>query len=311
MMPGYGTFPAPFIKGMLDYGRAARDCQPYVEQALRIGYRHIDTAFTYRNQDLVGAAIRHCAISRGEVFVTSKLHPDDNTYENAQSRIQEAIALIWGDQSPAHDRFLDAFLLHYPGRRNPVAAWKALLEARDRGLVKHAGVSNFEIWHLQKLRKFTGVYPEINQVEFHPLIYWEQRDLLKFCKHEGIAVEGYSPLAQGAVFHAPELETIAAAYKTSPGRVVLRWCMQHGVRPIVGTRSFQHLTANGGVYTFALSGEHMSQLDSLGCRRPVKVSLKWHWNPKTAPFGSSGWKSAARAFLRRIKRVFRSFIFSI
>lgn len=148
-MPGYGTFPAPFVRA-LGCEKAARLAQAAVEQALACGYRHLDTAFAYRNQDLVGTAVRAQRVSRAEVYVTSKLHPYNNTYTEALARIGEAIRLIWGEGATGTKPYLDAFLIHYPGFGNPVAAWKGLLEARAQGLLKHAGVSNFEVCHLQE-----------------------------------------------------------------------------------------------------------------------------------------------------------------
>lgn len=302
LMPGYGTFPAPFASTALDYHQAARCSQSHVEEALAIGYRHLDTAFTYQNQDLVGAAIKVRGIARQEVFVTSKLHPNNNDYRAATSKIREAIQLIWGKDASGSAHYLDAFLLHYPGLRNPVAAWKALIDARKQGLVRQVGVSNFEIRHLKKLREATGEYPAINQIELHPYLYVEQKELLEFCRRQDIAVEGYSPLAEGQVLDDPVLRTMAEDHGTSPARIVLRWCMQHGVRPIVGTRNRAHMQMNAEPYTFSLSDHQLLLIDSLGNTKTVRVSLKWDWNPKSAPLGCSNFDSTLRRFLLRILR---------
>lgn len=300
--PGYGTFPYPFAASRLDYERAARGTQPHVEQALRIGYRHIDTAFTYGNQDLVGGAIRASGLSRQAVFVTSKLHPNNNTYPDAAQKIDEAISLLWGAALAPADRYLDAFLLHYPGQRQPLAAWKALTEARAAGRVRHVGVSNFDIPHLEQMRAARVMLPEINQIEFHPLLFHEQKELLAYCVAHRIAVEGYSPLAEGAVLHVPLVQRLAAIHHTTPARIALKWCLQHGVRPIVGTRNPEHLHSNFEPYLFSLAAEEMHQLDALGAAQTVKVSLKWNWNPKTAPFGTSGLYHATRSLLHRTAR---------
>ena len=304
-MPGYGTFPAPFAGSTLTYVQTARSAQKHIEQALSAGYRHIDTAFTYRNQDLVGAAVRALGILRQDVFVTSKLHPNNNTYDDALLKVQEAIRLIWAEAPGRGDHYLDAFLIHYPGLRDPLAAWRGLLQARSQGWVKHAGVSNFEIGHLQKLREMSGQYPELNQIEFHPYLYPEQRVLLEFCKAKGIVVEGYSPLAEGEVLKDPDLGMIAQRHQTTCARVALKWCMQHGVRPIVGTRNFAHLKANAAPYDFALSRSEMAQLDSIGCRKTTRVSLKWGWDPQTAPLGASKLRSSASTLMRCLGRVLR------
>jgi 2,5-diketo-D-gluconate reductase A len=302
-LPGYGTFPAPFVR-TLGYEQAARSAQEAVEQALACGYRHLDTAFAYRNQDLLGAAVRAQRLSRAEVFVTSKLHPYNNTHAEALVRIDEAIRLIWGEGAAGTKPYLDAFLIHYPGFGNPVEAWKALLEARTRGLLKHAGVSNFEIGHLQKLHESCGHYPELNQIELHPYIYLEQKELIGFCKAKGIAVEGYCPLAEGQVLDDPELRVIAAAHDTSAAKVALRWCMQHGVRPIVGSRNPSHIKANAEGGGLNLSPEEMNKIDRLSSSRTVRVSLKWHWNPRTAPLGGPNPNSVVRGLLRRCASLF-------
>jgi diketogulonate reductase-like aldo/keto reductase len=310
-MPGYGTFPAPFASTAFNYRQAARSSQSHVEEALAIGYRHLDTAFTYQNQDLVGAAVKARGIPRREIFVTSKLHPNNNDYHGASSKIQEAIRLIWGEDASESDRYLDAFLLHYPGLRKPIEAWKALIDARKQGLVRHTGVSNFEIRHLEKLREATGEYPAINQIELHPYIYVEQKELLEYCRRRDIAVEGYSPLAEGQVLADPGLQTIAVEHGTSPARIVLRWCMQHGVRPIVGTRNRAHMHRNAEPYTFSLTDNQMLLIDSIGNTKTVRVSLKWDWNPKSAPLGGSDLNSSLSRFLHRIRRGIKEVIKTI
>jgi diketogulonate reductase-like aldo/keto reductase len=297
-MPGYGTFPAPFVS-TLGYEKAARLAQEAVEQALVCGYRHLDTAFAYRNQDLVGAAVRAQGLGRSEVFVTSKLHPYNNTHAEALDRINEAVRVVWGEGGAGTQRYMDAFLIHYPGFGDPVAAWKGVLEARTQGSVKHAGVSNFEIGHVEKLHAGSGQYPEINQIELHPYIYREQTELIAFCQTKGIALEGYCPLAEGEVLEDPELRTIAQMRKTSVASVALRWCMQHGVRPIVGTRNASHIEANAEAGAVQLSQEEMARIDRLSSSKTVRVSLRWHWNPKTAPLGGPIPNGKLQTLLRR------------
>ena len=298
-LPGYGTFPAPFVQA-LGYENAARHAQSAIEQALIVGYRHFDTAFAYRNQDLVGAAVRTQGVSRAEVFVTSKLHPYNNSQSEALSRTKESIRLIWGDEAAAPEKaYLDAFLIHYPAFGNPIGAWKGLVEAREQGLARHIGVSNFEIHHLELLYKATGVCPELNQIEFHPYIFLEQRELAAFCRKQAIALEGYCPLAEGAVLSDPEMIAIAAAHHTTPAAVALRWCMQHGIRPIVGSRNPSHIRANAVLLELRLSDEEMNRIDSLSSKTSLRVSLNWHWNAKTAPLGGPIPRQPVRRLLKR------------
>ncbi len=304
-MPGYGTFPAPFATAGVTIMDAARASQPHIEQALSLGYRHLDTAFSYRNQDLVGAAVRAAGVPRQEVFITSKLHPNDNTHRRALFRIQEALRLMWNTAPTETDGYLDAFLLHYPGWKDPLGAWQGLLDARARGWLRHAGVSNFEIRHLDKLRRVSGQYPEINQIEFHPYLYLAQKELLEFCQANSIAVEGYSPLTEGAVLSQPELQALAQKHRTSPARVALKWSIQHGVRPIVGSRNPGHLKENAEDYAFTLSPDEMARLDALSATRPVRVSLQWGWNPATAPLGTSRLRTLAVRLVERVAQATR------
>lgn len=299
-MPAYGTYPAPFVSRQNSYRKVARASQKSVEEALLCGYRHIDTAYTYHNQDLVGAAIRAAGVARSDVFVTSKLHPDANSYSVGLWKIKEAIRLIFGSNPASPEAYLDCFLVHFPGRGNPLGAWDALRKARDMGQVRHIGVSNFEIRHLKRLRDYCGEYPEVNQIEFHPLIYCGQKDLLQFCTEKGIAVEGYSPLAQTLALQNPTVHRIAEIHHETPARIVLQWSMQHAVLPIVGSRNQAHLHANAAPYHFTLAEEEMTKLDSLGETGPARVSLRWNWDPTKAPLGKSGWRSSLRLFMHRL-----------
>src|SRR5262249_31003691 len=207
----------------------------------------------------------------------------------ASWKIKEAIRLIFGKADPG-GAYLDCFLIHFPGRGNPLGAWDALREARDEGLLKHIGVSNFEIRHLQELRNYCGEYPELNQIEFHPFIYSKQRNLLEFCRENRIAVEGYCPMAQGLVIRDPVVGRIAEAHREIPARIALQWAMQHGVLPIVGSRNADHIRANAARYAFSLTRDEMHELNQIGARHSERISLRWNWDPTTAPLGSADWR---------------------
>jgi len=294
----YGTFPAPFLARSRRGQDSDLNCRDALAFALLAGCRHLDTAFTYANQHLIGPAVLAAALPRSQVFVASKLHPYNNSYPEARDRLVEAVTTIWG--SP--NGYLDAFLIHYPGFGDPAGAWRAILEARDAGLVHHPGVSNFEIWHLQKLFAQFGTFPEVNQIEFHPLIYPQQADLLRFCFDHGIRVEGYSPLAEGAALNLPSVLTLARQYTTSPTRVLLRWCQQHGVKPIVGSRNANHIRDNFRPFDFSLTTAEIEKLNQLGDAAPLRVSSRWNWNPKAAPFGGPVPRpSRVRRWLARLR----------
>lgn len=244
--------------------------------------------------------MHRAGLQRSELFVTSKLRTRDNGYQQATIRIREAIRSIWGGEG---DGYLDCFLIHYPGYGRPLDAWRAMHEARSAGLLRHIGVSNFEIPHLEKLERKTGEFPEVNQIEFHPWIHPNQREMVQFCKERRIALEGYSPLAQARHLDDPVLAAIASRCKTTPARVVLKWCMQHGVKPIFGSRNPEHIRTNAQAYHFKLSADEMGAIDELGRAKPVRVSLQWHWNPPEASMGQAPpWRHPMRAALRLLRR---------
>lgn len=268
--PGYGTYPGPYnYQGVERYAEA-------VAKALSLGYRHIDTAQTYGNEGYIRKAIRASRVPRDAIFLTSKLLPRRNSYWGAlEGIIKSTIKLR---TTP------DMYLIHYPGAGRAIEAWQGLIEARAKGLCRHIGVSNFEQHHLATLLEKTGETPAVNQIEFHPYL-WSERlsDLVDFCRQHAIGVEGYSPLAQcrGGLLQKPVVLEIAENHNTTPARVILKWCMQHGVRPIAGSLSEKHIAENFGPYDFVLTEQEMLWIDALGALQD-RVSLLWGWDPPTA-----------------------------
>lgn len=301
--PGYGTFPQPFATGLSDYARTARGVQVYIEQALVCGYRHIDTAFAYRNQDLVGAAVQAQKIARGDVFVTSKLHCNNNSYAEARQKIKEAIGMIWDLETEKRYAYLDCFLIHYPAFGDPIGAWRAMDEAREQEVIRHAGVSNFEARHLSILREQCGEYPEVNQIEFHPYIYHEQLETIEFCREHGIELEGYCPFAQGKVLQDPVVSEIARTHQCSKAAVILKWCYQKEIKPIIGTRSTSHLQSNADLSDWRLSPGESAAIDSLSRNSLTRISLQWNWNPQKAPLGGPKWKGKLNSARQKVRKL--------
>lgn len=285
--PAYGTFPWPFRSRQQSPAESESAAEIAMAWALNAGYRHFDTAFTYKNQHCLGRAIRRSNISRNDVFVTSKLHPNDNSNEGATTRITEAIETIFGKANEHELQYLDAFLIHYPGTGDPIGAWRALIDAQESGQVRYIGVSNFEVRHLERLAIETRRMPQINQIEFHPWIAAAQMATVEFCRNSSIALEGHSPLAEGIAVHDSDISAIAKRNRTTPARIALQWCMQHGLRPIVGSRSRQHISENVLPYEFSLSSAEMSLLDRKGHSMPVRLSQQWHWSPHICELGES------------------------
>ncbi|MCI2237091.1 aldo/keto reductase [Paenibacillus sp. TRM 82003] len=197
------------------------EAQRVVEEALEVGYRHVDTAAAYVNEAGVGAALRASGLPRDEVFVTSKLRNGDQGYDEALRAYADTCERLGVDT-------LDLYLVHWP---NPSAgryvdSWRALERLHSEGTVRAVGVSNFLPTHLDDLAAATGLVPAVNQVELHPT--FQQRDLVEDSRDRGIVVEAYSPLGQGADLDAPAVLAAARAHDATPAQVVLAWHLQRG-----------------------------------------------------------------------------------
>jgi 2,5-diketo-D-gluconate reductase A len=230
--------------------------QGVVEQALEVGYRHVDTAAAYNNEAGVGAALRAAGLPRDEVFVTSKLRNGEHGYDSALRAYADTLDRLGLDR-------VDLFLIHWP---NPAAGlwqetWRAFERLRDEGAVRAIGVSNFLPEHLRELARTATVLPAVNQIELHPT--HSQRELVALQQELGIAVESYSPLGQGADLTLAPIAEISEQLGVTAAQVVLRWHIQHGFVVIPKTTSRPRLIENLDVDGFSLTAEHMARLDSL------------------------------------------------
>lgn len=241
---GFGTFKIP-----------ACDTQRAVEEALALGYRHIDTAAAYNNEEGVGAALKALG-KKDEVFVTTKLRNADQGYESAMRAFEESRAKLGVD-------VVDLYLIHWPApsQGRYVDAWRALIELRDQGAVRAIGVSNFMREHLERIELETGHLPCINQIESHPG-YW-QPSLEEFCVSKGIAIEAYSPLGHGGDIASDPAVHIAARLGVSPAQVVLRWHLQKGHVLIPKSTHADRMRANLDVMGFELGLDDVAALDGL------------------------------------------------
>jgi 2,5-diketo-D-gluconate reductase A len=224
--------------------------------ALEIGYRHIDTAEMYGNEEGVGQAVRESGIDRSEIFVTSKLNNGFHAPEDALAAFDVTLGTLDID-------YLDLFLIHWPlpGVLDFVETWKAMEKMYESGKVRAIGVSNFQQHHLNRLMAETTVPPAVNQIEVHP--YLTQDPLRAFDAEHGIATEAWSPIAQGKVLDDAVLERIARRVERSTAQVVLRWHIQRGdiVFPKSVTR--ERVQANFDLFDFELSGEDMTDITML------------------------------------------------
>ncbi|MEX0803540.1 MAG: aldo/keto reductase [Candidatus Binatia bacterium] len=246
--------------------RAGKTCEAAVLAALEAGYRHIDTAAFYGNEESVGAAIRTSGIPRDEVFVTTKLWNSD--HGNPQGALDTSLRKLGME-------YVDLYLIHYPVRERR-RSWRVLETLRARGRARSIGVSNFTIAHLTELLAESETVPAVNQVEFHPYLY--QCDLLAFCQAKGIVIEAYSPLTHGERLKDPKLVAIAKRYETkSTAQILIRWALQHGLVVIPKSSNRRRILENADVFDFEISRDDMRLLDSFD------ENLRTCWDPTDEP----------------------------
>ena len=228
-----------------------------VENALKNGYRLIDTAIRYENEGAVGEGIRRSSVPREEIFVTSKLRGGLYDYDRALAAIEESLFRTGLE-------YFDLFLLHWPNPKQDkyTEAWKALIQAQKYGYVRSIGVSNFEPAHINRLIDETGVKPAVNQIELHP--YFNQKEVREFNKEHDIITESWSPLSRArTVIYDETLKQLAENKNKEIAQVILRWHYQHGVLPIPKASSSEHQLANLNIFDFELTEAEMQEIDSL------------------------------------------------
>ena len=250
--------------------RAGAACETAVLAALEAGYRHIDTAAMYGNEESVGAAVRTSGIPRENIFVTTKLWNSD--HRNPERALETSLRKLKMD-------YVDLYLIHYPVRERR-RSWRALEALRVGGKARSIGVSNFTIRHLNELLAETKTVPAVNQVEFHPYLY--QRDLLDFCAGRGIALEAYSPLTKGERLKDPKLVAVATKYSKSgagksTAQILIRWALQHGLIVIPKSANRKRIFENADVFDFEISAANMQLLDGFN------ENLRTCWDPTDAP----------------------------
>lgn len=223
-------------------------------EALTAGYRHLDTATVYENETQVGVALRESGVAREDVFVTSKLPP--NRADWAQATLEQSLEQLGVDS-------LDLWLVHWPpeGESAGVQVWADFLTARDQGLARDIGVSNYSLDQLDDLTEATGVTPAVNQVKWSPLLF--DRAYLDGHRERGVVLEGYSGL-KGGTLENPVVTDIADRLGRTPAQVVVRWHVQHDVVVIPKSQSPERIRANADVAGFELSPDDMAALDALG-----------------------------------------------
>lgn len=229
-----------------------------VQTALETGYRHLDTAEMYRNEQQVGEAVKASGIERDQVFITSKLNNGFHKPDAARQAFAETLEKIGSE-------YIDLFLIHWPlptqYNGDFVSTWKTLLEFKQDGRAKSVGVSNFQVAHLEKLAQETDVTPAVNQIEIHP--YFQNKAVVEYCQQHNIAIEAWSPIAQGEVLDDPTINEIAEKLSKTPAQVTLRWHIQHGYIVFPKSSTPERIKQNFDILDFELSDEQMNAIDAL------------------------------------------------
>lgn len=230
-------------------------CEQAVSDALETGYRLIDTAAAYANEEAVGAAIAKSSVPREDIFVTSKLWVDRFTYEKAKQGIDDSLRKLGLD-------YLDLYLLHQP-YGDVAGAWRALEEAQQAGKIRSIGVSNFAPDQLINLELMSNVKPAVNQIEVSP--WYQEKDEVRFAQEQDVQVEAWAPFAEGKhhIFTDPTIAAIGEKYGKTNGQVILRWLLQRGIVAIPKSVHKERMEENFDVFDFELSDEDMATMASL------------------------------------------------
>lgn len=257
---GFGTWQTPD-------GKVAVQA---VKDALDAGYRHIDTAQIYGNEESVGQAIQENEVERSEIFLTTKLWNDRHSYQGVMDSFDESLDKLKTD-------YVDLFLIHWP---NPKAlrdrweetnaeTWRAMEELYRAKKVRAIGVSNFRPHHLEALAKTAEINPMVDQLFINPSDM--EPDTVDYCNSLDILVEAYSPLGTGKIFQVPELKELAEKYQRSVAQLVLRWSLQHGFLPLPKSVHRDRIRENIQLFDFAIEPDDMKTIDGLkGCAGSAK-----------------------------------------
>jgi methylglyoxal/glyoxal reductase len=226
------------------------ECVNAVRWALELGYRHLDTAQAYGNEESVGQGLRESGVPREEVFITTKFYP----------RRQDPVAEAEGSLRRLGLDHVDLYIIHWPGG-GPTWAWPGMERAGELGYARSIGISNFSEAELESVVASATVMPVVNQVNFNPFAF--RRALLDACQRHGVVLEAYSPLGTGRLLSDPTVGAIAARAGRTPAQVLLRWCVQRGVPVLSKSTHRDRIAENGRIFDFELTGEELAQLDAL------------------------------------------------
>lgn len=249
---GYGTYKTP----------AGEVCVDGVRKAVEIGYRLIDTAAFYGNEESVKDGIIDSKVCRNDIFITTKLWNDDHGYDNALRAFEKSMQNLGLD-------YLDLYLIHWPiplahrddWQKTVKETWKAFERLYDEKAIRCIGVSNFQERHLEYLLNNCNVAPMVDQIEIH--VGYPETSVVDYCKAKNIAVEAWAPIAKGKAFEIPVVKEVAARHGKTPAQVLIRWCMEKGVIPLPKSVTPSRIEENFDVFGFTLSARDVELLDGI------------------------------------------------
>ena len=244
--------------------RNGPDCENAVRWALELGYRHIDTAQAYGNEESVGRALRGSGVARDEVFLTTKFYPGNDDPEREAERSLERLGVD----------HVDLYIIHWP-QGGPTWAWSGMERALERGYARGIGVSNFSEQELDEVLGVASVRPVVNQVQFSPFKF--RRGLLAACDRNDVALEAYSPLGTGRHLGDETVGEIARRLDRTPAQVLLRWCLQRDLPVIPKSTHRERIDENAQIFDFALSQDDVATLDALDETGDTGEALERKW----------------------------------